>query len=36
MPENVREIFLSKDAKIDSVIGAKSLTFTDGKKIDIK
>lgn len=36
MPENVRKIFLSKDAKIDSVIGAKSLTFTDGKKIDIK
>ena len=36
MPENVREIFLSKDAKIDSVIGAKSLTFADGKKIDIK
>ena len=36
MPENVREIFLSKDAKIDSVIGAKSLPFTDGKKIDIK
>ena len=36
MPENVREIFLSKDSKIDSVIGAKSLTFTDGKKIDIK
>ncbi len=36
MPENVREIFLSKDTKIDSVIGAKSLTFTDGKKIDIK
>ncbi len=36
MPENVRKIFLSKDAKIDSVIGAKSLTFTDGEKIDIK
>lgn len=36
MPENARKIFLSKNAKIDSVIGAKSLTFTDGKKIDIK
>lgn len=36
MPENVRAIFLNKDAKIDSVIGAKSLTFADGKKIDIK
>ena len=32
MPENARKIFLSKNAKIDSVIGAKSLTFTDGKK----
>ena len=36
MPENARKIFLSKNAKIDSVIGAKSLTFTDGEKIDIK
>ena len=36
MHENARKIFLSKNAKIDSVIGAKSLTFTDGKKIDIK
>ena len=36
MPVNARKIFLSKNAKIDSVIGAKSLTFTDGKKIDIK
>lgn len=36
MPENARKIFLSKNAKIDSVIGAKNLTFTDGKKIDIK
>lgn len=36
MPENARKIFLSQDAKIDSLIGAKSLTFADGQKIEIK